>query len=418
MAQLAGSIVVADVDGYLVFKDLSAPTNSRGSNETKNYNLDVSMRPLAKPAAILFSGPNYNNLVLGNRVSEAETENRILDFTNNLFLKDYIAEIDGVNLCRNILERIDKIGDVYAYEVKLDNNDYGMECGDSWVVETETLTPRRGIIMNKTIDDTGVVFTSSGELESLIIDNGVDDNYVDDIINQVESLYSHIDISQIVLPDGTAVQASYRFTAERTYYNGNGVSFDLGDQYNGFVSGYNDLMVYVNGEPATINITNGVLRITIIQVSDLAVNSIVLDISGNDYASTHTYTLDTSGSNNFIKGDRVDAFEPSFSLGGFIVDVQRGWSFNNNAWNNEWTILKANGDGNYGVWVLLKLINNQGWVNVRWAYHSQIDNLWYGEINSSNDYIYVKGFNHDNDLNCKIKYSDTDGILYIEYYQS
>jgi hypothetical protein len=131
MAQLAGSIVVADTEGFLVFKDLIAPTNSRGSNEKLNYNLDVSLRPLAKPAAILFAGKDYSNLVLGTNQTERDAENRLLDYSNNIFLKDFISEDEGIRRCRELLDIFQNMGDVYAYNVKIDNDYYVMECGDS-----------------------------------------------------------------------------------------------------------------------------------------------------------------------------------------------------------------------------------------------------------------------------------------------
>lgn len=313
MAQLAGSIVVADVDGYLVFKDLSAPTNSRGSNETKNYTLDVSLRPLAKPAAILYSGPSYNIFVLGNRVSEAETENRILDFTNNLFLKDYIVEIDGVNLCRSILARIDKIGDVYAYEVKLDNNSYGMECGDSWVVASTNLTPRRGIIMNKTIDDSGVVFTSTGELESLIIDDAVDENAIDELIYGVDGYYSSIKITSIVVKDASGATTdtytvNHTFTKSNPIYNGNDLYIDITTQYDDFVNGGNNLTVIVNNDECLVNITGTTMTIFVGGEVNYDVSQFRVYKNNNLF---HSWNLSEAASNNFVQGSELNIYEPT-----------------------------------------------------------------------------------------------------------
>lgn len=297
------------------------------------------------------------------------------------------------------------MGDVYAYEVKLDNNDYGMECGDSWVVAAENLTPRRGIIMGKSIGDNGVVFTSSGEVESYILDNGQNYQKIKEIISEVDSLYNYIDISEIVLPDGTSFRTEYQFSSELTSYDNNGVSFDLKDQFDDFVSGLNDLLVYVNGEPATINITNRVLTISYIQTpEDYIVNKINVMTTEATASTGRIINLDDIASSNYIKGNKLDTFEPLFSSGGFIIGAD-GWRFNNSYLNNEWTVLKTNG-GSYFVWVLLRLIDNQGWVNV-------VD----GKITVGNESVPVTGYEYGSGYNCHVKYSSSEKILYVEYYK-
>jgi hypothetical protein len=46
-------------------------------------------------------------------------------------LKDFISEDEGIRRCRELLDIFQNMGDVYAYNVKIDNDYYVRECGDS-----------------------------------------------------------------------------------------------------------------------------------------------------------------------------------------------------------------------------------------------------------------------------------------------
>jgi hypothetical protein len=133
--------------------------------------------------------------------------------------------------------------------------------------------------MNKSISDSGVEFTSTGELESFIINEAVDADFIDRIIKEVDNEYSSIHVTKIVYGIEEKIVDIY-FTRANTSYSDNTISFDLDTQYNGFVNGYNDLTVYVNSKECIVNITNGILTITDLEpsVSDtLIVKQIKVD---------------------------------------------------------------------------------------------------------------------------------------------
>lgn len=58
IAQISGTCIVADIDGYLVFKDLSEPRTSWGSTSTDTYNIDTTMFPIKLPNVVQYKVGN------------------------------------------------------------------------------------------------------------------------------------------------------------------------------------------------------------------------------------------------------------------------------------------------------------------------------------------------------------------------
>ena len=70
IAQIAGTIIIADYDGKLIFKDIIEPDRSRGSITANTYDLDSSMIPIQRPNAIQYKYNDEDINVLSARISK------------------------------------------------------------------------------------------------------------------------------------------------------------------------------------------------------------------------------------------------------------------------------------------------------------------------------------------------------------
>ena len=126
IAQISCSIIVADVDGYLVIKDVGKPQYSRGSNAWNTNVLDSSMIPIQKPTSVQYKkGEEYIKFT-----DPSITDVKTLDLSENPFTLNNTDD-DVAQWLNNILAKVISMGDIYYWNIKIPSNSYGMLCGDS-----------------------------------------------------------------------------------------------------------------------------------------------------------------------------------------------------------------------------------------------------------------------------------------------
>lgn len=263
IAQIAGGIIVADEEGYLVIKSMTQGAYSRGSRSVDTFSLDVSMLPIQKPTAIQYKDGDDVRLVVADRTSNII----LLDYTDNPFT--FYSDKKLVNeWLKNTINSIGALGDIFSFNVKIMDDSYNIQCGDSWVVSSESVNPRRGVIQNKSIDNSGVVYTSSGEIVSLSSDKALNGNQIDAIVDEVSRMYSQIIVDKFVVRDSLTgeeilvIRETYVFTPENTTYQNGELSFDISSQYDALYHGLTENVLMDNGETWPCFIKDGVMTFT------------------------------------------------------------------------------------------------------------------------------------------------------------
>lgn len=238
VAQISGSVVVCDKTGFLVPKNLDKPLLSRGSYDAINRNLKVSKIPIIIPVGIKVTSAANETFVVGELT---EWENRVLDWTNNPLFKNN-SSVNAELAAQNVLTQFTKIEDVYSFECDLADNRYGVECGDSWVVESADIEPRRGIITDKTIAASGMTLVSSVGIESEYAPfYSKEQATINLLINQVDSVFMNLEFDGIQLVDPMTEEVletltqHYDITLENSVIEYDGKLFDLSSQWTNLI---------------------------------------------------------------------------------------------------------------------------------------------------------------------------------------
>lgn len=259
IAGISGGIIVADKDGYLVFKQLNEQTRSRGSNTNNSYDVSSTIIPIQKPNAI-----EYKNAEGKDATFTYEDEGATifaLNYKDNLFF-DGKTDEERERILEVVMGAVLAMGDIYKFDVDIVSNYYGIECGDNFVVGASSSSPRRGIVSNKSIGANGVSLTSSGELVEIINKPSVSAS----VIAEIDKLFFEISINRIEIKDllfDNLIQVyntSFVFKYGQTVFDNGELHFDLADVFDTVMAG-GRIDIVCNDEPCEVQVVEGTLTI-------------------------------------------------------------------------------------------------------------------------------------------------------------
>ena len=305
IAQIAGGIIIVDEDGYLQIKRMAQEEYSRGSRASDTYSLDVSMLPVQKPTAIQYKIDDDNTkLVIADKAERIS----ILDYSDNPFT--FYSDKDVVDTwLKNTVNSISALGDIYAFEVKISHDWWNIQCGDSWVVSSNSVVPRRGVVQNKKIDSSGVIYTSSGEIVSISSDKALNDREIEKVVSDIERMYSLIRVDGFVVKDSLydepviTIDEGYIFTPENTSYLNSQLSFDISAQYDSLYLGLPVEVLLDSGETCECYIEDGIMYFISNESIPLRLRDITLTVVNENDVVEGTYPPDKiqtyNGDNSF-----------------------------------------------------------------------------------------------------------------------
>lgn len=404
IAQIAGTIIIADFDGKLIFKDIVEPDRSRGSITANTYDLDSSMIPIQKPNAIQYKY-NDDEILIYNIQT---TEPHILNYSNNPFcLNRPKADID--TMLTATISNIDALGTIYAWSVTIPNDFYGMSCGDSWVVSSSDIASRRGIITEKRIAANGVTYTSSGEIMALSAEKSLDTQEIANLITSVGLLFHKYQINHIVLKDAVfeetyrTVDTSWEFKIGNFLYNQNGLVFDLSSQFEYMYAGQPDAKVLVNNQNCILNFVEDTLEIVnqeYVNPRLSNITSIVKMFNGN-VDTTYTSVNDAWKKSQLP----LDVMNPEITFTSEAYENEMGWLL--------YYLMQSDTQNKYGLAYLLYILQDGQWHSANFISLTNFN----AELTTPKGNLYRFKFNVDSVglQGLRFKYDYSTGTLYYDF---
>lgn len=194
IAEIAGGLFLADVDGKIVFKDMAQPTKLKGSNERTNYKLDISKLPILKPTKV-----KYKDISVSDTANVYWQEINVADFTKNPILAVWDDKTIK-SILNSVLLSIKNIGLIYPMECHIDNDRAQRQCGDNWLIISDNAS-HPSMITEKHIDSSGVTLKCSGDIIPYLIDYELTDDDIVEIIKRYEDTFFRFYYNSIEIQD-------------------------------------------------------------------------------------------------------------------------------------------------------------------------------------------------------------------------
>ena len=216
---------------------------------------------------------------------------------------------------RNVITAMDALGDVYAFTVQIPSDVYEIKCGDSWVVATTGISPRRGVINDKTINSSGVTYVSSGEIVSLNSEKALEEDEIEDLVQEIDDMFRIIRVDRFIIKDTILnevyqiVDEPYVFTPENGMFISADLAFDITSHFDTLYLGLETEIILENGHICRAQVVNNEFIIKDPQVMPpklVKLNDIVIkDANGGTlYRKSDEVTWetekDTFGNNNYF----------------------------------------------------------------------------------------------------------------------
>lgn len=296
VAQISGTVAVCDNKGFMVLKSLERPALSRGSYDVINRSLKVSKIPIVVPVGIKIQNAANQTVVIGELT---EWENRILDWTSNVFFKANSTSTSEL-AAQNVLNQFTKIEDIYSFTCDLADNRYEIGCGDSWVVESKDIEPRRGIITDKAISASGLSLVSSVGIESEYAPfYSKEQATINLLINQIDAVFKNLVFEGIKLVDPLTKEVlstetqHYDLTLENSVFEYDGKVFDLSAQWRNLIVNPDEWVeIMVDGEVWKVRIYEDYLQLYCTNTLPEAYKTINLQVNISDNISFYSWRID------------------------------------------------------------------------------------------------------------------------------